>query len=107
MLSSRTLRFKDTLSSSSKYVVKLLAYLAVGDKDTVLRKNICKIQHDLGNQPLSVSNIKKSLKYCAEEDEMWRISFILELLQVRSRERVLDGFNDDDVTNILDYLCCI
>ena len=84
------------------------SFLRSTDTDTVLtKKNVCKIQHNLENQQLSVSNIKKSLKYCVEEDQMWRVSFILDIFQVRSGKSVLDGFDEDDVTNLnhLNRIC--
>ena len=106
MLASRAVKFKDTLMESNKFAVKLLGHLATRDKSTVIGSNMCRIMRELGDTPLSVSNVKKTLKYCVNEEEKWRSSFILDLLKVRYGDKVLSGIDNKEVETLLEYLCC-
>ena len=106
MLARRAIKFKDTLLTSSKFAVKLLGHIAIMDKSTVLGSNMCRLERELGDTPLSVSNVKKHLKYCVREEDKWRSSFILDLLAVRDGEKILPGVDNIEVENLLGYLCC-
>ena len=106
MLASRAVKFKDTLMESNKFAVKLLGHLATRDKSTVIGSNICRIMRELGDTPVSVSNVKKSLKYCVNEEEKWRSSFILDLLKVRDGDKVLTGIDNNEFETLLEFLCC-
>ena len=106
MLASRAVKFKDTLMESNKFAVKLLGHLATRDKSSVIGRNICRIMRELGDSPVSVSNVKKSLKYCVNEEEKWRSSFILDLLKVRDGDKVLTGIDNNEDETLLEFLCC-
>ena len=106
MLSSRLVKFCDTMMSSTKSSVKLLAYLVKGDQRTVMGKNMASIERELGNANISSSLVKRKLKYFpVPVDEEWRIPYLRELLDVRSGKMSMSNIEGSDVTNMINQLC--
>ena len=44
--------------------------------------------------------------FCPVRNEgEWRIMFIKELLDARSKQVIIDNFDNDEISNILDHVC--
>ena len=106
MLSSRFMKFKDSLCSSSKMEVSLLANLASNDNRTVMGKTLAKLKRELGCQVLTTGVVKKNMEYFPiPDEERWRIGFMEELLDVKSNDREIENFSNIDVQNMIAALC--
>ena len=106
MLSSRFMKFKDSLCSSSKMEVSLLANLASNDNRTVMGKTLAKLKRELGCQVLTTGVVKKNMEYFPiPDEERWRLGFMEELLDVKSNDREIENFSNIDVQNMIAALC--
>ena len=106
MLSSRLVKFQNSLCSSSKKEVYLLGNLAIRDNRTVLGKTMSRLKRELECQELNSSLIKEKMKYFpTPEGDKWRIEFLDELIAVRSNKMILENFSHDDVSQMIDALC--
>ena len=106
MLSSRLVRFRDTMAPSNKLVIRLLANLFEGDRRTVLGRNLGCIRSEVGGGLLNPLMIKKNLRYFeTPADEQWRVSTLSELLEVRSGRKVIDGLTSSEVDALVKLLC--
>ena len=106
MLSSRLVKFQNSLCSSSKKEVYLLGNLAIRDNRTVLGKTMSRLKRELECQELNSSLVKEKIKYFpTPEGEKWRIEFLDELIAVRSNKMILENFSHDDVSQMIDALC--
>ena len=106
MLSSRYMKFNDSMCSSSKMEVSLLASLASSDNRTVMGKTLSRLKRELGCQVLSSGLVKKNMEYFPTPDgEKWRLSFIEELLDVKSNKMTIENFSHTDVQNMIAALC--
>ena len=106
MLSSRLVKFLDTMLSSSKSSVKLLSWLTQGDHRTVMGKNMGRIEKDLKSDKITATKVKKELRYFpVPEEQAWRIPFIKELIEVRSGNATMSNIEAEDVTKMINILC--
>ena len=106
MLSSRLVRFRDTMVSSNKLVIRLLANLFEGDRRTVLGRNLGCLRSELGGGLLTPLIIKKNLRYYeVPANQKWRVSVISDLLEVRSGSKVIEGITSSEVAYLIDLLC--
>ena len=107
MLCSRYKKFLDSLVSSSKMEVALLANMAMEDNRTVVGKTMSRMKRELECEDLTSTQISKSLKYFpVPPNEEWRLPFIDELLSVDENEYTLDDcFSSADVTAMISALC--
>ena len=109
MLMSRLVTFYRGLVNSPKFTVRFLARLAAKDHRTVLGKTLHYLldQCDLQEvDDLSPSIVKKKLLYnSASQNLNWQVSMATELLKARNKEVFIDGFNDEEINLIFDYIC--
>ena len=106
MLCTRLLKFTEQLSKSRKPVVNLLAMLSTGDRRTILGKNLGRMRMDIGGLHPSYHNVRKYMKYFAvPEEEMWRIHFLEELLEVCDKEMYVENFSNEETKNMMNALC--
>ena len=106
MLSTRYVKLIDSLCSSSKLEVSLLANLAVEDNRTVMGRTVSRVKQDLGCQDLTPMNVKKKLKYFpTPECERWRLDFLRELLSVSCNQSTIENLSQSDAKNMLAALC--
>ena len=106
MLSSRYIKFRDSLISSNKMEVALLANLAVDDNRTVMGRTLTRMKSELQCQDLSVGKVKRELKYFPTPDcDIWRFSFLEELLEVESKKRTIENLSITDAKSMIAALC--
>ena len=105
MLTSRYVNFVRSLQASPKYVVRVLASICLTDQRTVLGRTLGKLSSLCKCQvsALTVSAVKRSVNYFAvPTGEEWRLPLLDELL---SPEVEVPGFLDEEVKELLEYLC--
>ena len=105
MLSSRYVSFVKSLSSSPKYVIRVLASLCAEDLRTVMGRTLhrlaseCQCELDM----LSSVMIKKKMKYFSlPREEEWRIPILRELV---NQSVQIPGFISDEIQAMTDHIC--
>ena len=93
LLSSRFVRFHDSLVNFTKPVVHLLTKISRSDENTFFGSNMRKIVVECGVEAatLNPTTVKEAMNYfkCPDE-EAWRIPLLLNLIDIRSNEKFLD-----------------
>ena len=106
MLCSRLVKFKEQLCTSSKPVVSLLALLSMGDRRTTLGRNMGRIQKEIGGLQPSCYNIRKHMKFFETPvEELWRIPFLKELVDIANKKMYVENFTDDETQMIMNTIC--
>ena len=106
MLSSRLVKFSDSLCNSNKKEVYLLGNLAISDNRTVLGKTMSRLKREMECQELSSGLVREKMKYFpTPEGETWRLEFLEELFAVRANQMNIENFSQDDVSQMIDALC--
>ena len=109
MLCSRFIKFYNTLINSKKDSVRILAKLCSIDESTVLRSNLRNIARDChvtSVNELTHAVVKSNMKYHdVPENEEWRVPLLHNLLSVRSKDWILDDFDDQELETIIAYVC--
>ena len=105
MLSSRYVSFVKSLSSSPKYVIRVLASLCIGDLRTVLGRTLQRLAAECKCDISSLSPviIKKHVKYFSlPRQEEWRVPILRELT---SQDVQIPGFTPEEIQVMTDHLC--
>ena len=102
MLCSRFIKFYNTLINSKKDSVRILAKLCSIDEKTVMKNNLRNIARDCQVKSL----VKSSMKYYdVPEQQEWRIPLLHNLLFVRSKDWIVDEFDDHELEEMIAYVC--
>ena len=109
LLTSRFVSFHDSLRNSNKFEVRFLASVYGNDLRTVHGKNLSKIAFlcETNVSELRPKLVKQKLLYREPSyNDAWRTIRGHELLQVRDNEYLhLPFFSDDEVNEVLRYIC--
>ena len=108
MLSSRFIKFTQSLASSSKPSVSYLARLVKNDNRTLMGRTISKISREINVAKASLTSqvVRKSMVYFpVPDDQMWRIDILKELLNVKQQSLSLGHFNLDETSTMINYIC--
>ena len=106
MLSSRLVKLRNTMASSSKLSVKLFMNLAKADWRTVMCSNLGNIQRELGANQMNPYSVKKLLKYFdMPAQQSWRAPCLSELMDVKSGTGKIENFSTDDISYMINFLC--
>ena len=54
---------------------------------------------------LKTSDLDNLTYQTIPEDEMWRLSLIKELLEIRRNDLELNGFSEEEVSSLIDCVC--
>jgi len=109
MLCSRFVSFFHSLKKSNKIAIRLLSNAFQNNLMTTLGKNIYNIAQDCNCYPSDLTKlyVKSNLTFAeVSDDNFWKIPFLKELLSVRSNEIEIPGFERDELSQIINYLCC-
>ena len=105
MLSSRYVSFVKSLSSSPKYVVRVLASLCVEDLRTVMGRTLQRLASECQCELETLSSlmIKNKMKYFSlPREEEWRIPILRELT---SQSVQIPGFTLEEIQVMTEHLC--
>ena len=95
------------VQDSPKLSIRLLFDLCKNDQRTKLFKNLSNIANETYVDKSFLNNsLVKSNMICANPAEnAWRIPLLKDLLLIRSNQNVFDGFNYDEIADIIDDIC--
>ena len=101
-LLKRFLKLSNALASSSICPVRTFFHkLKTG---SILRRIMQLVGKDDINN-IHINDIN-STEFCpVRNGDEWRIMFIKELLDARSKQVIIDNFDNDEISNILDHVC--
>ena len=108
MLCSRYAGFARSLLASPKYAVRVMASCCLDDHRTVLGQTMSNIAAECGlprsgSSLLTPAKVKKNLKYFdIPNQESWRTGLLGELLD---SEQEVPGFDNEEVDDIISFLC--
>ena len=107
MLCCRFVSFCESLCKSPKLSIRLLFNLCKNDQRTKLCKNLSNIAIETDVDKLSLNKflVKSNMIYANPAENAWRIPLLKDLLLIRSNKNVLDGFNYDEIAEIIDDIC--
>ena len=108
MLSSRFIKFVDSLTNCHKRSIRFLVNLVKDDNRTLTGKTLSRICTDtnLDRESLTAAAIKKKMVYFpVPAGQEWRGDMLVELLNVRKSALVIDYFEHDEVSTLINYLC--
>ena len=107
-LLKRFLKFSNALASSSKCPVQTFFHKLKRDCSSTTGSNLRRIMRLVGKDDINNMHINdiNYIGFCPvrNEDE-WRIMFIKELLDARSKHIIIDNFDNGEILNILDHVC--
>ena len=108
-LSSRFVKFVDTLTSSKKTSIRYLASLAKEDRRTLCGRTLDKIKMEIGGESfasLTPKAVKDNLKYFpVPEIELWRVDVLLDLMNTRRGKCSIADFNSVEIEKMIDDIC--
>ena len=108
-LISNYLRFIQSVKDSSKPVLKQLYNLTKDDVRTTTGsnlRNILLLTNQLHVDDLYPGLVENIQYHQIEENELWRISMVKELLDLKHGDKIApEGWSDVELDMILDYMC--
>ena len=111
MLLSRFLKFHRELVKSSKFTIRFLARLTVGDMRTTAGRTIRYLEDQCNAkkgswETLTTNMIKSKLVYASPHvDDEWKPSLASDLLNIRQGNNDLSGFSREEIEELLHYIC--
>jgi hypothetical protein len=110
MLSSRFLKFHQSLQKCSKASIRYLCQISSQNQRTSYCQNLTRIHEnfDQENGALSCAKVKKLMRYCpVPEDQKWRVSLVKDLLEFRWNWLEIDVIQDqvEDTDAAIETLC--
>ena len=104
MLAIRYVGFTESLCSSSKLSMRILAQWFKSDQRTVMGRTLARLS-DMCWSPcrLTKASVKKCVKYFpVPEDEHWRINVVRELL---SKDFEIPEFTQQEIQEMINFIC--
>ena len=107
-LSSRFVKFAQSLTSSKKSSVRYLSSLFKEDYRTLFGRTLGKIAAECGVSPpdLSPRTVQRNLLYFpVPDDQQWRVPLLFELLDARSKLLTIENLTSDQIFTLIDSIC--
>ena len=108
ILSSHFIKFHDNNLKCNKPIIRTLSKLCKDDNKTVYGRNLYNISRtcNIDVPSLTPQLVKTTMSYFpAPENQLWRLPLVKELLALRSDQFELTGFNYEEMTDLLKYVC--
>ena len=109
LLSSRFVKFAESLTCTTKTSIRYLASLVKEDNRTLMGRTLSKIKNECGVADLSLLSprlVKDNLKYFdVPQPESWRIGLLSELLDARAKELEIEDFSKKQIEEMIDVVC--
>ena len=107
ILSSRSVSFCESMCKSPKLSIRLLFDLCKNYQRTKFCKNLSNVPNETYVIRLSLNEclVKSNMIYMNPAENAWRIPLLKDLLLIRSNQNILDGFNYDEISAIIDDIC--
>ena len=100
--------FLNQIEKSSKYAPKQLLQNIKRDTRSVTGSNIRNILLHTEKdsiEEVTASEIDKLKYHELNKEENWKVDVILELTDVKFKQATIEGFTDDEIGEILDFVC--
>ena len=107
-LSSRYVKFLNSLTTSHKVSVRFLANLVKDDNRTLTGKTLSRIcaEMNLTRDSLTPASIKRNMVYFpVPPGQEWRTDLLLELLNTRNGTLQINNFGNEELTMVINQLC--
>ena len=108
VLLSRYLGFIEKIMSSGKQAIKMLAETAKKDVRSVTGQNFRHIMLLLGKtsvEAVEKIDVKEIEYFPISKEDSWKVDVIKEIVEVKSTAIEIDNFEEEELDNILLYLC--
>ena len=108
LLLSRYVKFVQTMISCMKPVVRLLSSLCQNDRRTLLGRTMAQISLECNTDVsmLTPRLVRTSQVYHPiPDDQQWRIPLLMELLEVRSSNLVIQNLDSVEITQLIADMC--
>ena len=99
--------FYETIEASFKLCIRFLSNLCKNDLNNVLGRNLFSIANDcfVNLFDLSKMLVKKQMKYFdVPLDHVWKVPVLQELLNTRTNNLYVEGFDDYIITEMINML---
>ena len=107
-MSSRFIKFHDSLLKCKKPLLRLLSNANKTNLKTVYGTNLFKIAKlcNVKIDDLDNNVVKNKMKYFTlPEQESWRVPLICELMSVNAQQFIVPGFSRKEIDDMLVYAC--
>ena len=107
-LSSRLVKFISSLNNCNKVSIRILAKLYQHDLRTIIGNNLSEISRtcNISKENLTPGAVKHGMSYFPPpETEEWRAPVIHDLLNVQKNQMTLEGFNELEIKEMINFLC--
>ena len=109
LLSSRFVKFADSLTCSTKTSIRYLASLVKDDNITLMGRTLGKIKNECDVEDLSLLSprlVKDHLKYYdVPQPEAWRLGLLSELLDARAKHLDIEDFSKKQIEEMIVDVC--
>ena len=104
----RFLGFLSQIEKSAKKLPLRLLNLIRNDTRSTTGSNLRKIMVILGKH--TIDEVKSrdinEFQYApVMPDDVWKVDMVKELIEVRAKQATIENFSDDELEEILEYLC--
>ena len=108
ILIKRFISFIKQVESSNKIAAKDLLNVIRKDTMSVTGNNIRVVLRSVDRwtmEDIQPSDIDKIWYHDIPDEEKWRVSMIIELMEVKMNECEVEGFTDAEILELLNHLC--
>ena len=109
-LCQRYLVFVNSLRNSKKDCVSSLAKRVCSDQNSITKNNLNLIEKEsncIDILSLTPSYVSSQVKYAPVPiEEIWRVSLLEELIQIRSHDFILEGFSKEEIDHLIAITAC-
>ena len=108
VLADRFLTFMEKIDKSSKVAIKMLKKEAMQDVISTTEANfrgIMLLSNETSIKKVNRESLKKVEYYTVKEEDKWKISIAADLLNCREGITEIDGFQQEEMGNLLDSIC--
>ena len=110
LLIKRFLKFVNVIPEGKKSSCKFLLRTIAGNCNSTTGKNMRNIELEVGFQVnmenLNVDEVCEHIHFeTVPDDNMWRINAAKELSLVKSQHLIVDGFTNDEVEEMIEFIC--
>ena len=108
ILAKRFVSFVRQIENYNKVAAKQLLNVIRDDTQTVTGNNLRLILRSVNRWSLKevkASDFDKIWYYNIEEKDKWKVNMIKEISSIKMSEYLVEGFTDEEINDILVYLC--
>ena len=103
------LRFCELIMKSKKEALKSVFSKVRRNVQTYTGKNLRKIMKLMNKENISElksCEVKNTFKYKhVPDDQLWRIPLLKEMIEVRAGTTQIEGFSDEEITEMMEFVC--